>query len=173
SVGISKARDRGEIAGAIDLAARYDRRLIVEQGLDARELECGVLGNDEPKASVVGEVLPGAEYYDYEAKYVGETARAEVPAAIPEDISQEIRTYAVRAFQEVDAAGMARVDFFLVGSEIYLNEINTIPGFTPISQFPLLWQASGIDYPDLVRTLIALAIERHGERRQGSGRGAR
>jgi len=170
SVGISKARDRRELAAALDLAALYDRRLVIEQGLDARELECGVLGNDEPQASVVGEVLPGAEFYDYEAKYVGETARAQIPADIPPDISQQMRTYAVRAFQEVDGAGMARVDFFLVGSDIYLNEINTIPGFTPISQFPMLWQASGIDYPELVRTLIALAMERHGERRQSAGR---
>ena len=173
SVGISKVRDRDELASALDLAACFDRRLIVEQGLEARELECGVLGNDEPQASVVGEILPGAEFYDYEAKYVGETAQSQIPADVPDDISREIRDFAVRAFQEVDAAGMARVDFFLVGSDIYLNEINTIPGFTPISQFPMLWQASGIDYPDLVRTLVALAMERHGERQQSIGREVR
>jgi D-alanine-D-alanine ligase len=166
SVGISKVHGREELRPALELAAGYDRRLIVERGLEARELECGVLGNDAPEASVVGEILPGAEFYDYAAKYVGETSRSEIPAGLPPDISREIREHAVRAFQAVDAAGMARVDFFLVGDrDVYINEINTIPGFTPISQFPLLWKASGLEYPALVRRLAELALERHAERR--------
>ncbi|MDP9353262.1 MAG: D-alanine--D-alanine ligase [Chloroflexota bacterium] len=165
SVGVSKVHHSEELSPAMEEAARYDRRLIVEQGLDARELECGVLGNDSPEASVVGEILPGAEFYDYEAKYVGEHSATRIPAELPRDISREIRRIAVAAFQAVDAAGMARVDFFLVGTDqIYLNEINTIPGFTPISQFPRLWQASGVEYVELVRRLAQLAIERHAER---------
>ncbi len=165
SVGISKVHHPEELSPAMEEAARYDRRLIVEQGLDARELECGVLGNDSPEASVVGEILPGAEFYDYEAKYVGEHSATRIPAELPPDISREIRRIAVAAFQAVDAAGMARVDFFLVGTDqVYLNEINTIPGFTPISQFPRLWQASGVEYVELVRRLAQLAIERHAER---------
>lgn len=165
SVGITKVHDRAGLAPALELASGYDRRLVVEKGLEVRELECGVLGNDEPEASAVGEILPGAEYYDYEAKYVGETSRSVIPADLPEHISQEIRALAVRAFQAVDASGMARVDFFLSGDgDVYLNEINTIPGFTPISQFPMLWRASGLEYPDLVRRLIELALERHADR---------
>lgn len=164
SVGISKVHDRSELRPAMDLAARYDRRLVVEQGLETRELECGVLGNDEPQASVVGEVLPGAEFYDYEAKYVGEYSATRIPAELDSDISHEIRQLALAAFRAVDAAGMARVDFFLVGGrKIYINEINTIPGFTPISQFPRLWEASGVSYYELVRRLAELAIERHTE----------
>ncbi|MDP9383100.1 MAG: D-alanine--D-alanine ligase [Chloroflexota bacterium] len=167
SVGITKVHDRSELRPALELAARYDRRLVVEKGLEARELECGVLGNDEPEASVVGEILPGAEYYDFEAKYVGENSRSVIPAELPGDISVEIRCLAVRAFQAVDAAGMARVDFFLVGErEIYINEINTIPGFTPISQFPMLWKATGLEYPALVRRLAELALNRHADRHE-------
>ena len=168
SVGISKVHDRGELPDALELASRYDRRLIVEKGLQARELECGVLGNDDPQASVVGEIKPGAEFYSYEAKYLADCAESELPARVAPDISREIRRLAVEAFKAVDAAGMARVDFFLVGdSEVYLNEINTIPGFTPISQFPRLWQASGLEYPELVARLVDLALERHRERTEG------
>lgn len=165
SVGVSKVRTRDELGPALAAAARYDRRLVVERGLEARELEVGVLGNEAPEASVVGEVLPGAEFYSWEAKYVHEGARSEIPARLSPDISRRLRALAVRAFEAVDAAGMARVDFFLVGdSEIVINEINTIPGFTPISQFPLLWSAAGVPYPDLVRRLAELALERHAER---------
>ncbi|MDQ3855829.1 MAG: D-alanine--D-alanine ligase, partial [Chloroflexota bacterium] len=165
SVGITKVHDRGELPGALELAASYDRRLIVEQGLEARELECGVLGNDDPEASVVGEIVPGAEFYSYEAKYMSEASRSEIPARVPDDISREVQKLAVEAFKSVDAAGMARVDFFLVGGmKLYLNEINTIPGFTPISQFPKLWRASGLTYEQLVYRLVDLALERHAER---------
>ncbi len=165
SVGITKVHNRGELHGALELAASYDRRLVVEKGLEARELECGVLGNDDPAASVVGEVVAGAEYYDYEAKYVSDSASVRIPAPVSDDISREVREMAVRAFQAIDAAGMARVDFFLVDErELYVNEINTIPGFTPISQFPRLWQATGLEYPQLVRRLADLALERHAER---------
>lgn len=171
SVGIMKARNALELHSALELAAEYDRRLIVEQGLEVRELECGVLGNDEPEASIVGEILPGEEFYSYEAKYVHDTAVSEIPAHIPEHVSNRIRQMAVTAFKAVDAAGMARVDFFLVDNEaIYINEINTIPGFTPISQFPRLWQASGLEYGDLVERLAQLAIERHDERKGSAER---
>lgn len=171
SVGISRVTRQAELRPALETAARYDRRLVVEAGLLVRELECGVLGNDAPEASVVGEILPGDEFYTYEAKYIKEGSASEIPARVSGDISREIQDLAVQAFKAVDAAGMARVDFFLVGDrDIYINEINTIPGFTPISQFPRLWQASGLEYPELVRRLAELAVERHADRWGISGR---
>lgn len=169
SIGITKVHDRSELRPALELASRYDRRLVVERGLEARELECGVLGNDCPEASLVGEIVPGEEFYSYEAKYVHDAAVSEIPAAVPRDISRKVQELALRAFTAVDAAGMARVDCFLVGDQVFLNEINTIPGFTPISQFPRLWQASGLEYPRLVQRLAELALERHAERSRPAG----
>jgi len=165
SIGITKAKDRSSLLHALELASKYDRRLIVEQGVEARELECAVLGNDYPKASVVGEILPGDEFYTFEAKYISESSKTIIPADIPPSVSDEIRDYAVRAFKAVDAAGLARVDFFLTSeNKVLVNEINTIPGFTPISMYPKLWEASGLSYPDLVRKLLDLAMERHADK---------
>lgn len=166
SVGISKIHGPEEFAAALDVAARYDRRILIEQGLDARECECSVLGNSRPEASVVGEVVPGNEFYDFRAKYVDDNSDLIIPAHLPEHISDEIRGLAICAFKAVDAAGMARVDFFVARdlSQVWLNEINTIPGFTRISMYPKLWEASGLSYPKLIDRLIELALERHGER---------
>jgi D-alanine-D-alanine ligase len=163
SVGISKVHKRAELAAALDLAARYDRRIIVEKGLDAREIECSVLGNDRPEASVPGEVIPVNEFYDYEAKYVKEGSELIIPAKLTSAQTRKVRQFAVRAFQAIDGAGMARVDFLVnrKGGKIYVNEINTIPGFTPISMYPKMWEASGLPYPKLLDRLIELAVERH------------
>jgi len=166
SVGITKIHGPEELADALDIAARYDRRILVEQGVDARECECSVLGNDRPEASVVGEIVPGNEFYDYRAKYVDDNSDLVIPAHLPEPVSEEVRRLAVLAFKAIDAAGMARVDFFVARdfSQVWLNEINTIPGFTRISMYPKLWEASGLSYPRLIDRLIELAIERHEER---------
>jgi D-alanine-D-alanine ligase len=162
SVGVSKAHDAGELPEAMDEAARHDRKIIVEQEARARELEVSVLGNDEPIASVVGEIVAGHEFYDYEAKYVDDTSEIIIPADIPEAIAEEVRQQAVRAFRALDCAGMARVDFFYREStgEVFLNEVNTIPGFTAISMYPMLWEATGLPLPELVTRLVELAIER-------------
>lgn len=166
SVGVSKIRGPEGFSAALDEAARYDRRLIVEQGVDARECECAVLGNDDPQASVVGEIVPGNEFYDYRAKYVDDNSDLIIPADLPRETSDEIRRLALEAFRAIDAAGMARVDFFVArdGSQVWLNEINTIPGFTSISMYPKLWEASGLPYPQLIDRLLELAIERHADR---------
>lgn len=164
SVGITKVHDLGELAPAIDEAATYDRKIIVENGLDpAREIECGVLGNDDPEASVCGEVLPSREFYDYNAKYLDGTSGLIIPADLPPGASDKVRAIAVEAFLALDCAGMARVDFLVSrdGSEVYLNELNTIPGFTKISMYPKLWEAAGLPYPKLLDRLIELAFERH------------
>jgi D-alanine-D-alanine ligase len=168
SVGVSKIHDASEFAAALDIAARYDRRMLIEQGLDARECECAVLGNDRPEASVVGEIVPGNEFYDYRAKYVDDNSTPVIPAEIPDRVSKEIRRLAVEAFRAVDAAGMARVDFFVERdfSGVWLNELNTIPGFTRISMYPKLWEASGLTYSDLISRLIELAIERSDDSKQ-------
>jgi D-alanine-D-alanine ligase len=168
SVGISKIHGPNEFAAGLDLAARYDRWVLVEQGVDARECECAVLGNDDPQASVVGEIVPGNEFYDYRAKYVDDNSDLIIPADLPPKVSEEIRRVSVEAFKVIDAAGMARVDFFVARdlSQVWLNEINTIPGFTRISMYPKLWEASGIPYPELIDRLIELAIERHSERQE-------
>jgi D-alanine-D-alanine ligase len=168
SVGVSKIHDATEFAAALDLAARYDRRLLIEQGLDARECECAVLGNDRPEVSLVGEIVPGNEFYDYRAKYVDDNSDAIIPAEIPDRLAQEIRRLAVEAFRVVDAAGMARVDFFVARdlSAVWLNELNTIPGFTRISMYPKLWEASGLSYSALIDRLVDLAIERHADRKR-------
>ena len=172
SVGITKAHDRKELGPALSLAARYDRKLVIEQGVGgrksrARELEVAVLGNDMPKASVVGEIIPGKEFYDYEAKYLSEGSVPVIPAKITREQSRRIREMAVAAFRACDLAGMARVDFLMepYGNErIYLNEVNTLPGFTQISMYPKLWEASGLKYRDLITRLIELALERQGEK---------
>ena len=166
SVGVSKARDRGELEAGLRTAARFDAKLLVERAIDARELEVGVLGNDDPIASIVGEILPGAEFYDYRAKYLDTGSQALIPAEIPPEIAEEVRRLAVRAFQAVEATGLARVDFFLErGSDrLFLNEINTMPGFTQISMYPKLWEASGIPFAELVSRIAELGLERFAER---------
>lgn len=164
SVGISKAHNRKELIAAIHLAGEFDRKILVERGISkAREIECSVLGNEKPVASVPGEIIPSNEFYDYDAKYVDGKSRAEIPAKLPKGVIKKIQAYSVHAFRVLDGAGMARVDFLLQknGSTIYLNEVNTIPGFTSISMYPKLWQASGLSYPELLDRLITLALERH------------
>jgi D-alanine-D-alanine ligase len=163
SVGISKAHDARELEQGLEHAFRYDRKAVVEATVDARELECSVLGNEEPVASVPGEVIPCNEFYDYDAKYISEGSRLVIPAEVPAPVAEEVRRIAVAAFRAVDGSGMARVDFFLERSThaLYLNELNTIPGFTPISMYPKLWEASGLPYRELLDRLIALALERH------------
>lgn len=169
SIGISKARNREQLIEGLDEACLHDRRIVVEQGINARELEVSVLGNDDPIASVVGEIVPGEnhEFYDYEAKYVDDDAELIIPADVPERISQTVRTLAVAAFKEIDCAGIARVDFLLDrgSGEVYLNEINTLPGFTSISMYPKLWEATGVPLSELVDRLLDLAVERADERR--------
>jgi len=166
SVGISKVHNRRELAAALDLAAQYDRKLLVENGIDAREIECSVLGNDHPQASVAGEVVPVNEFYDYEAKYLKEGSELVIPARLTARQAKQVREVAIRAFQAVDGAGMGRVDFLLdrKTGKVYLNEINTIPGFTSISMYPKLWEATGLPYPLLLDRLIELALERHREK---------
>ena len=166
SVGVSKARNRTELEAGLRVAARYDAKLLVERGIDARELEVGVLGNDAPAASVVGEILPGAEFYDYRAKYIDSGSQAIIPADVPAEVAEEVRATAVRAFKAVEASGLARVDFFLERGtgRLYLNEINTMPGFTRISMFPKLWEASGVPYAELVSRIAELGLERFADR---------
>lgn len=166
SVGVSKAHDREELVEALELAAKYDRKMIVEEFIDAREVEVSVLGNDEPVASVPGEIIPLREFYDYEAKYVDGNSELVVPAQLPRDVVSVLQDFAVRAFKAVDCAGMARVDFFLTRPEgrVLVNEINTIPGFTRFSMYPRLWEVSGLSYPQLLDRLIELARERHREK---------
>ena len=168
SVGVGKVHGPGELAPALDWAARFDRRLLVEQGVDAREVECAVLGNDDPQASVVGEIVPGNEFYDYRAKYVDDNSDLIIPAELPKRISDEVRRLSLEAFRAIDGAGMARVDFFVARdfSEVWVNEINTIPGFTRISMYPKLWEGTGVAYSELVDRLIQLALERHRERQR-------
>jgi D-alanine-D-alanine ligase len=169
SVGISKAKDVPGLRDAIDLAGSFDRKIVVEAAVpEAREIECAVLGNDSPSASVPGEVIPSREFYDYEAKYIDEASQVIIPADLPEEAAAEIRRLSVAAFKAIDCAGMARVDFLLSRSSgaIFVNEVNTIPGFTTISMFSKLWAASGVEYGELLERLIALAIERHTEKQQ-------
>ena len=168
SIGISKASSRRELIVAIDEAARLDRKVLIEQAIDGREIECSVLGNDEPIASTLGEIIPAREFYDYEAKYHDDRTQLIVPAPLPAEITAEIRRLAIEAFLAIDCAGMARVDFLLERSElrIYVSEINTIPGFTQVSMYPKLWEASGISYSDLIDRLIQLALERHQDKRR-------
>jgi D-alanine-D-alanine ligase len=167
SVGISKVTGERGLDAAIDLAFVHDRKILVERGVAGREIEVSVLGNDEPEASVPGEILPGREWYDYEAKYTDGVAKLLIPASLSPGLAEEFRRLAVAAFRTIDAAGLARVDFFLDTDEaIWVNEINTIPGFTRFSAYPRLWEASGLSYPALVDRLIALALERHARKRR-------
>jgi D-alanine-D-alanine ligase len=168
SVGVGKARVRAELRRALEQAARYDAKLVVERGVDARELEVAVLGNHDPRASVVGEIVPGADFYDYRAKYLDTGSAAIIPAEISPELTEQVQRLAIAAFKAVDAAGLARVDFFLERGTgaLYLNEINTLPGFTEISMYPKLWQASGLSFADLVARLAELALERAAERAQ-------
>jgi D-alanine-D-alanine ligase len=168
SVGITKAKDRHGLHRSLETAARYDRKILVEEGINGREIECSVLGNDEPTASVAGEVIPHGEFYDYKAKYGDEETRLVIPAPIKDETAEEVRRLAVAAFRAIDCSGMARVDFFLEREtgRLYLNEINTIPGFTNMSMYPKLWEASGLAYPELIDRLIHLALERGAEMRR-------
>jgi D-alanine-D-alanine ligase len=173
SVGISKVHDSSELASAMDEAARFDRKLVIEEGVGgkrgkAREIECSVLGNDKPIASVAGEIVPIEEFYDYSAKYLVEGSESIIPAKIGNAKQKEVQRLAVAAFQAVDCAGMARVDFLMDPrtKKMYVNEINTIPGFTSISMYPKMWAATGIGYPQLMDRLIQLGLERHAEKKQ-------
>ncbi len=171
SIGVSKAADRARLEEAIELALGYDEWIVVEEAVSGREIECSVLGNTEPRASLPGEVVPGAEFYDYEDKYQDGKAEIIVPADLPDDIVAEVQDLAIRTFRALRVEGMARVDFFYeeAGRGLLLNELNTIPGFTPISMYPKLWEASGLSYPDLIYELVRLAIERHRRRRRNTG----
>ncbi len=163
SVGICKASDEESLRDAIDVALRHDIKLVVEQGIeDCHEIEVAVLGNEQPKASQAGEIVPGGEFYDYHDKYHNGLARTIIPAPISESATAKVRDYAVRAFKAIDAAGLARVDFFVgrASDDVYINEINTMPGFTDISMYPKLWEASGIGYAELIDRLVELALER-------------
>ena len=163
SVGISKAKNKDQLSVAIELAFQYDLKILIEQSLEnCHEVEISVLGNDDPQTSVVGEIIPAGEFYDYSDKYIDNLTKFVIPADLPDGVSETISEYAKQAFLAIDAAGMARVDFFVhrATSQVYINEINTIPGFTPISMYPKMWQASGIEYPQLLDRLIQLALER-------------
>jgi D-alanine-D-alanine ligase len=173
SVGISKAHNRKELGPAIEEAAKFDRKIVIEQGVGgkkekAREIECSVLGNDEPVASVPGEIVPGKEFYDYTAKYVDEGSQLIIPAKLTKAETNKVQELAVAAFQAVDCSGLARVDFLMdpKTGKIFLNEINTMPGFTSISMYPKLWAASGLEYADLIDRLIQLGIERHEDKKK-------
>jgi D-alanine-D-alanine ligase len=167
SVGISKARNRQELEAALALAARYDRKIIVERGIAGRELECSVLGNEEPAASLPCEILPSREFYDYEDKYLLDRAQTQVPADLPAERTEEIRRLAVECYRAVECEGMARVDFLLEAAtgKLYINEINTIPGFTSISMYPKMWEHSGLPFARLVDRLIELALARHARKK--------
>jgi D-alanine-D-alanine ligase len=168
SIGITKVKKPDELASGLAAAFAHDAKALVEKGIVARELECGVLGNDAPEASVVGEVVPGREFYDFEAKYLDESLKLEIPAPVPDEVKARVRELSLRAFQALDCEGLARVDCFYeeATGRVLLNEVNTIPGFTPKSMFPLLWAASGLAYPDLVARLVDLAVERHAARKR-------
>jgi D-alanine-D-alanine ligase len=168
SIGISKVKTPDGLAAGLAAAFAHDAKALVEQGVAARELECGVLGNDAPEASVVGEVIPSHEFYDFEAKYLDDALKLEIPAQVPGPVRDRVRELSLRAFRALDCEGFARVDFFYeeATGRVLLNEVNTIPGFTPKSMFPMLWAASGLAYPDLVARLVELATERHAARRR-------
>jgi D-alanine-D-alanine ligase len=166
SVGISKVKASGDLEAAVTHAATYDRKLLVERAASAREIEVAVLGNDRPEASVPGEVVPEKEWYDYEAKYTPGLTRLLIPAPLGDAQAATVRDLAIQAYRAIDCAGMARVDFFLEGDRLILNELNTIPGFTATSAYPRLWEASGRPYPALIARLIELAVERHADKRR-------
>jgi D-alanine-D-alanine ligase len=160
SVGISKVKAAEDLAAAVDLAASYDRRILVERSVTGLEVEVAVLGNDEPRASVPGQVCYAGEWYDYETKYAEGQTTFKIPAALSQETTERVRALAIRAFRAIDGAGMARVDFFIEANDrVLVNEINTIPGFTATSAYPRLWEASGLPYPELISRLIDLALE--------------
>ncbi|TFE26898.1 D-alanine--D-alanine ligase [Cohnella luojiensis] len=166
SVGVSKARDREELVAAVEEALRYDRKVIVEEFVDAREIEVSVLGNDDPRASVPGEILSSNEFYDYKAKYIDGKSVMVIPAEVSPEVAESVRAMAVQAFRSIDGSGLCRADFFLRRRDgaLFINEVNTLPGFTPYSMYPLMWKESGVSYRELLDTLIELALERHAER---------
>jgi D-alanine-D-alanine ligase len=173
SVGISKAHDRKELGPAIDEAAKFDRKIVIEEGVGgkkhkAREIECAVLGNDNPEASVAGEIVPSAEFYDYSAKYVDEGSQLIIPAKLSKSEMKKVQQLAIAAFRAVDCSGLSRVDFLMdpKSRKIYLNEITTMPGFTSISMYPKLWAASGVSYPELIERLIQLGLDRHADKKK-------
>jgi D-alanine-D-alanine ligase len=173
SVGISKVHDTSELPTAMNEACRFDRKIIIEQGVGgkrhkAREIECAVLGNDEPIASICGEIVPAKEFYDYNAKYIDSGSELLIPARLDHTQVRQIQEMAIRAFKSVECSGLARVDFLMdpLTSHFYLNEVNTLPGFTSISMYPKLWAASGIEYPELIDRLIQLALERHADKKR-------
>ena len=168
SVGITKAHNREELLGALDLAGQFDRKIVVERAVNGREIECSVLGNDDPQASLPGEIVPAHEFYDYEAKYLSEDSKALIPAPLTAEQTASVQRLAVAAFRAVECCGLARVDFFLENETgtILLNEINTMPGFTSISMYPKMWESSGLPYAELIDRLIELALERQAEKRQ-------
>ncbi|SFS99086.1 D-alanine--D-alanine ligase [Marininema halotolerans] len=170
SVGISKAKDRATLEKALHLAASYDRKLIVEEFIDAKEVEVAVLGNDEPEASIPGEIISSNEYYDYKAKYIDGKAVMKFPAELPEETLEEIRQLAIRAYQAIDASGLSRVDFFVTNNDqrVLINEINTMPGFTPHSMYANLWEHTGVSYKTLIEKLIELAMQRYEEKKKTS-----
>lgn len=165
SVGISKAENREDLISAIELALRYDRRIVVEQGIEAREIEVAVLGNDDIHVSVPGELVKTVDFYDYDSKYINNDVVMQIPALVSEEVNVRLREYAVRAFQALDGSGLSRCDFFLTSNEeLFINEVNTMPGFTQFSMYPTLWKNTGLNYGDLVEELIQLALRRHQER---------
>jgi len=168
SVGISKARNREELIAGVNEALRYDRKVIVEEFVDAREIEVSVLGNDEPRASLPGEITSSSEFYDYKAKYTDGKSLMHIPANIPAETAEAVREMAIRAFLSIDGSGLSRVDFFMrkEDGQLFINEVNTMPGFTPYSMYPLMWKESGVSYAELLDTLIALAIARHTEKQR-------
>jgi D-alanine-D-alanine ligase len=173
SVGISKAHDRKELGPAIEEAAKFDRKIVIEQGVGgrkqkAREIECSVLGNDNAEASLPGEIVPSTEFYDYNAKYLDEGSQLIIPAKLGKGETKQVQRLAIAAFKAVDCSGLARVDFLMEpkSRKIYLNEINTMPGFTAISMYPKLWAASGVSYSDLIGRLIQLGLDRHEEKKK-------
>jgi D-alanine-D-alanine ligase len=166
SLGISKATNKAELIKAIETALRYDQRILVEQGINARELEVSILGNEEIRTSVVGEIIKDTDFYDFDEKYVNNAVKLKIPADIPEEISTKIKEYAVAAYQAIDGSGLSRCDFFLTGSnEIYINELNTMPGFTQFSMYPLLWEHTGLSYKELIEELLKLALDRFEEKK--------
>lgn len=167
SVGISKCTSQEELNAAIQLAFDYDYKVIVEEGIVGREIEVAVLGNDKPLCSVAGEIVPKADFYDYEAKYEDDSTDLIIPADVSDDVYEQLKEMSVKAFQAIDGSGLVRADFFVTDNdEIYINEVNTMPGFTPVSMYPLLWKASGLEYSQLIEKLVQLAVERHEEKQR-------
>ncbi|BBH22686.1 D-alanine--D-alanine ligase B [Paenibacillus baekrokdamisoli] len=168
SVGISKARNREELIEGVDYALRFDRKVIVEEFVDAREIEVGVLGNDDPRASLPGEITSSSEFYDYKAKYTDGKSMMHIPANIPAETAEAVREMAIRAFLAIDGSGLSRIDFFMrkEDGQLFINEVNTMPGFTPFSMYPLMFKESGVSYGELLDTLIALALSRHAEKQR-------